>query len=118
MSYLALFMLKEAKKSGLYCGGASHVFRMENTVKRPVVSRIFEEGDLLVGFPDSIVRILSVLTDPKVADGWIEEKVDEFKANVMAVRAELKQTALAGDRMKKMLEELRPSSPDKSEGQQ
>jgi 20S proteasome alpha/beta subunit len=100
MSYLALFMLREAKKHGLFCGGTSQVFRMESTVKQLVISRVFYESDLLVGFPDSIVQILSVLTDPTVPDSWIEAKLNEFSESVMEVRASLKQRDETDARMR------------------
>jgi hypothetical protein len=113
-------MLRESKKSSLYCGGSSHVFRMENIVKKPTISRLFDEDALLVGFPDSIVRILSVLTDPTVSDGWIEEKLREFHSNVMAVRGSLKQNQVMESHVKKMMKETASKrlKPRKSQGPQ
>jgi len=105
MSYLALFMLREVKNSSSYCGGSSQVFKLAKV--RPTVRKgsIYSENDLMVGFPDSVVRILSVLTDLSVSDAWIEAKLKEFSERVIAVRVSLKSQAVSDAIMRKMMDD-------------
>jgi len=119
-SYLALFILREVKRSSVYCGGWSRVARLPRTpfVPRPgevaVGRTVYSENDLLVGFPDTVVRILSVLTDLSVSDSWIDAKLQEFSNSVKAVRTELRN---AHDYKEAILRRRAEASrqPDKSE---
>jgi hypothetical protein len=64
MSYLAMFILREVKNHSSACGGATHVMKFPKDMTGMQTRTLYYENDLLVGFPDSVVRILSVLTDP------------------------------------------------------
>jgi 20S proteasome alpha/beta subunit len=108
MSYLALFMLREAKSSSTFCGGSSQVLKFPTDASDVKRATLYSESDLLVGFPDTVVRILSVLTDPKVSDDWIKAKLEEFQASVMAVRTHIRQTEHIEARLKAFMKGVRP----------
>ena len=82
MAMLALFMLKEVKKVHPSCGGASHVSYLPKVVSDVRGSRLFNDEQLLLGFPDNIVRILSACFYTDTPGEWIEEKLHEFATGV------------------------------------
>lgn len=101
MSYLAFFMLREAKKASEFCGGYSLVRKMPSKdYKGPLVSRFLDENQILADFPDSVTRILSVVTDLSVPDQWVGDKLKEFSDHVLAIREAERQS-------KKMRESIR-----------
>jgi hypothetical protein len=94
MSYLAFFMLREAKKNKQGCGGFSLIRKLPVNVKQtPIINRIFDENRILADFPESVTRILSVCMDPSVPDQWIEEQLREFSQHVLLIHASAKHNA-------------------------
>jgi 20S proteasome alpha/beta subunit len=85
MAMLALFMMKEVKKVHPSCGGASHVSYLPQVVSNVRGSRLFNDEQLLLGFPDNIVRILSACLYTDTPGEWIEEKLNEFSTGVRAL---------------------------------
>jgi 20S proteasome alpha/beta subunit len=85
MATLALFILKEVKKVHPYCGGSSQVFHLPKVEGMPRTTRIFDEDQILLGFPDNIVKILSACFFEDTPTAWIEEKLHEFATGVRAI---------------------------------
>jgi 20S proteasome alpha/beta subunit len=101
MTYLAFFMLKEAKKRTQGCGGYSVVVKLGGPDFRgPMVHRFFDENRIMADFPDSITRVLSVIAKLDVSDRWIEEKLQEFCHHVLAVRQAERQAKEQRDKTK------------------
>jgi 20S proteasome alpha/beta subunit len=118
MATLALFILKEVKKVHPYCGGTSQVFHLPKVEGMPKVSRIFDEDQILLGFPDNIVKILSACFFEDTPTAWIEEKLHEFATGVRAIhQGELfrKTYNLPNVEMRDL---AKPSDSQKSEGPQ
>jgi 20S proteasome alpha/beta subunit len=87
MSYLAGFILREAKKSSEYCGGYSLMRKVPaGEYKGPLIGRLFDENRIMADFPDSVTRILSVVANLDVSDEWVKTKLEEFSNRVMAIR--------------------------------
>ena len=85
MATLAIFMLKEVKKAHPHCGGSSQVFHLPRVEGMPRTTRIFDEDQILLGFPDNIVKILSACFFDDTPTAWIEEKLHEFATGVRAI---------------------------------
>lgn len=85
MATLAVFMLKEVKKVHPYCGGASQIFHLSKSKGDYVMNRFFDEDQILLGFPDNIVKILSACFFEDTPAAWIEEKLHEFSTGVRAI---------------------------------
>lgn len=85
MATLALFMLKEVKKVHPYCGGSSQIFHLPKIEGQPKVTRLFDEDQLLLGFPDNVVKILSACFFEDTPTAWIEDKLHEFATGVRAI---------------------------------
>jgi len=107
----------ETKRHVPGCGGSSQVVKLSKDKNIPLNRTIYDENELLVGFPDSVVRILSVCTDLTVSDLWIEDKLKDFTQKVTSLRSTLRAGQESKEKFRKMMEEhlANQSAPDKSE---
>lgn len=94
MLYIALFILREVKRNADGCGGYSRVLRMPKDAKYPQKFTWYDENEIFAGFPETMVRILSVLTDPSVPDQWIDERLEGFCKHLRLIREHAKQPPL------------------------
>ena len=85
MAMLALFMLKEVKKVHPACGGTSHIFYLPKVQNAVRGSRLFDDEQLLLGFPDNIVKILSACFYTDTPGEWIEQMLHNFATGVRAL---------------------------------
>ena len=102
MSYLCFFMLSEVKKHSEYCGGWSLVMRLPSAkdYTLPRVQRLLADSGIMANFPESMTRILSTIANFSVTDEWVQEKLQEFSRNVMAVRESERQARTQRDKIK------------------
>jgi hypothetical protein len=106
MSYLSLFMLREAKNSSVGCGGSSHVCKMPSDLTAPKkYKRLFSETDILAGFPNSAVKVLLAAADINLPDSAIQRELEFFTLGVTELRGALKEERNQLERFKHAIDE-------------
>jgi 20S proteasome alpha/beta subunit len=115
MTVLALFMLKEVKKVHPGCGGQSQIFYLPKAIDRPKRLRFFDEKDLLLGFPDNIVKMLSACFFEDTPGDWVEMNLMELCAGIRRLYKDKTWSSIPESIHQDV---IKPTDSRKSEGQQ
>jgi 20S proteasome alpha/beta subunit len=90
-SLLVMFMLRETKGAGIYCGGDTQIFKMPRQAGALSRTRsLYDDREILAGFPQTPIKVLLDAMDLSRPDTEYEERIEEFRKQIGAFRAALK----------------------------